>query len=159
MTCQERIVAMTRAAGESFYRNCEAVPEEKREWKPAETARTVLDQAQECATTGNWIIPLIETGEPRPFTPEIVAMLKEERQSLKTIADCASAARDEMEKLAEVILAVPDSALDDVISLPFAEGMTMSRAEVMMMTYWNYVYHTGQVAYIQRLYGDVEMHA
>ncbi len=63
-----------------------------------------------------------------------------------------------MEKLAEVILAVPDSALDDVISLPFAEGMTMSRAEVMMMTYWNYVYHTGQVAYIQRLYGDVEMH-
>jgi hypothetical protein len=37
-------------------------------------------------------------------------------------------------------------------------GAKMTFAELLFLNYWNLVYHQGQIAYIQTLYGDREMH-
>jgi hypothetical protein len=36
--------------------------------------------------------------------------------------------------------------------------MTWKVADVILSPYWQLVYHTGQVNYIQTLYGDRELH-
>ena len=42
--------------------------------------------------------------------------------------------------------------------MPWGDGMTETLANVMLHHFWNIVYHEGQIAYIQTIYGDREMH-
>jgi len=52
----------------------------------------------------------------------------------------------------EALKGVPDSTWGDTISLPF---MTATRAGFLALCATHWSYHTGQVAYLQRLYGDL----
>jgi hypothetical protein len=60
--------------------------------------------------------------------------------------------------LVSAIEALPNELLGDKLILPFGEGMEMTLAEVQFAAYWNMVYHVGQIAYVQTLYGDKQMH-
>jgi hypothetical protein len=53
--------------------------------------------------------------------------------------------------------AVPPERLDEAIPLPWAPGMTDKVAHVLMMPYWQFVYHLGQMNYVQIMYGDRQM--
>lgn len=62
------------------------------------------------------------------------------------------------EELCAEIQAVPESDLECRVNLPFAEGFSATLREIFFFPYWNMTYHQGQLAYIQTLYGDMEMH-
>jgi uncharacterized damage-inducible protein DinB len=158
MTVQELAIRSTEDAVESFFRNAHAVPADRVTWKPAEAARSVLEIAQEVAQTATWFTRTLETGAFEMPPPEIMQQALEQRKSWTTIDDCERVCRENNERLFEAIRKFPAERLDETVDLPFGGGMTKTLADMMMMHYWNTVYHYGQVAYVQTLYGDCEMH-
>ena len=53
---------------------------------------------------------------------------------------------------------MPDADLDKKRWLPYDGGRDFTMPEMMDYPRWNFNYHLGQIAYIQTLYGDKEMH-
>jgi hypothetical protein len=56
------------------------------------------------------------------------------------------------------VLAMPDERLAETKWLPFNGGRDHTYLEMLEYPRWNATYHLGQVAYIQTLYGDREIH-
>lgn len=61
--------------------------------------------------------------------------------------------RANTETLCETIQNLSDDDLSQMVVAPWEQPYTIAQA--MFLHYWNTVYHLGQVAYIQTLYGDV----
>lgn len=158
MKMQEFIIYQTQGAMQMFYNSARSMPEDKLTWQPEETARTPLDLAQECAYFPLWMIPLLVDRKSPEYTPEDYQAMKDLRASWTTVDACEAACRENSEKYFAAIRAIPDDELDTMVDLPFAPGMKDSLAGVAMFHYWNLVYHLGQINYVQRMYGDVEMH-
>lgn len=156
MTYQERIIRITRDAVESVVRNIRAMPEDRLTWQPAPTTRTALDIFQECAGAAGFFAGILRERKSAPFTPETLDRMREQRQAWSTLEEAERALRTRSEDFYAAVAAVPDEDLDVQVEMPW--GQTQTLAEVMGLHFWNLTYHTGQLAYIQRLYGDVEMH-
>jgi|DewCreStandDraft_1066081.scaffolds.fasta_scaffold01007_18 uncharacterized damage-inducible protein DinB len=157
MRFQDRVIELTRQAGEDLFRTARAVPPDRLTWRPLEMGRSVLDILQECAQQPAFLPRLLTPASP-PLSPEMRAALREERAQWTTIDACEEAYRRNLEAAVQAIREVPDERLDEVVSLPFRPGVTRTIAQILLTVYWQLVYHTGQVNYIQTLYGDREMH-
>lgn len=146
---------MTLKAVEDLRANLEAMPPDKQVWRPLDCGRSALDQVQECAVINGFFASILRD---RTVPDMDWGAYKAACAALDT-PEKALAALDESGKaLQAAIEAFPDNKLADSITLPFAEGMVTTFAEIMFAAYWNMTYHTGQIAYIQTLYGDTEMH-
>jgi hypothetical protein len=156
VTYQERIVSITREAVESVVRNVRAMPEDRLTWQPAPTARTAMDIFQECAGAPGMFARILRERRSVDMTPETFGKMREERQAWNTVDKAEEVLRSRSEDLYAAILAVPDEDLGVEVRMPWGEMSPL--AHVMVFHYWNLTYHFGQLAYIQRLYGDVEMH-
>jgi hypothetical protein len=156
---KELAVKLNREASASMARTANAMPPEKVTWQPLEMGRTTLDQIQECGAINHFGAKVLQTREAPPFDEaarERFARLKADHDTLEKALKLLD---NGTEALVAAIEAFPEEDLDAMITLPFGpEGMTMSFAELMLMSYWNVVYHQGQINYIQTLYGDKEMH-
>ena len=53
---------------------------------------------------------------------------------------------------------MPDERLSNTKWLPYNGGRDHTFLEMLDYVRWNCNYHTGQIAYIQTLYGDKEMY-
>jgi hypothetical protein len=157
MTVQELIVAQTKQAADAIVRNFNAIPEEKRDWRPMDAGRSALDLLQECATLAGYATKTIRDKKSPEFDEAKYAEWNEMRKSL-TAEQAEAKLSESSEELYSAILDIPDSDLDAPISLPFGEGMIWPLADVASMHRWNMNYHLGQLAYIQTLLGDREMH-
>lgn len=117
-------------------------------WRPLDRGRSAHDQVLEVAGLYLLTKQLIESGELPPFDRSVHAQAMEEFNSpdkaLKHLADAA-------DLLGIAVEAAPTDRLAKVVTLPFGPGMDKTIAEVVMMCYWNTVYHEGQVNYIQTL--------
>jgi hypothetical protein len=117
-------------------------------WRPLGKGRSAHDQVLEVA--GLYLIAkqLIESGELPPLDRSAHLQAMEEfntpEKALKQLEDAA-------DLLGIAIEAAPTDRLAKVVSLPFGGGMEKTIAEVVLMAYWNTVYHEGQVNYIQTL--------
>ncbi len=158
----DRIVAMTRRALDDFFRTARTVPEERQNWKPQETSRSVLEQAMEVALTP---LSFAVTLATRVFPPSDEAAgekIGRQVQSCHTLAEWEQACRDNSEELFAAIRLLSDDDLDGPIAigqrLPFTSAPTCPLAEIAMFHHDNTVYHTGQINYIQTLYGDDKWH-
>ena len=153
---QDQAVRMTQEALADLIRAVEALPEDKRDWKPAESARSALDQLREVALSPQFHRSILATGQPP--APELHAQLGRQAAELTDLESCRSAALQATSDLCSAISQLPDGWLEREVTLPFKRAMTVSLADVCFLHYWNTVYHLGQVNYLQTLLGDREMH-
>lgn len=157
MRYQEHIIEATREAAESTFRYLRAVPADKLEWQPAETSRHALDLAREIAWCPLWSAELLE-GKPFEWSPEIQEQMKAKDSQWKTVADCERVFAEHFARYEAVVSALSDEDLAKTQFLPFDGGRDHSYKELAAFPHWNIVYHQGQVAYIQTLYGDGNMY-
>ena len=158
MRFQDAAILITKRASEDIVRCARASPDDKLNWKPLENGRSTLDILQEVAQSPQWGVSILTARACPPFNPEMFAEMKKERSAWTTIDACATAMRENNEKLFAIIRDYPDEDLAKRIELPFMPGMVLTLAEIALTQYWNATYHLGQINYIQTLLGDFEMH-
>ena len=160
MRIQDHLIDSTRKAQEEAFAYAKAVPEDKADWKPLDAGRSVLDLARELAQCPDWTYDLVATGR-LDWSEEAQAASKAESDAWTTVADCDAACREKLERVYALCRDFPDARLAETVDLPFGPGgsmKTFTLSDILAFPCWNFTYHLGQIAYIQTLYGDREMH-
>jgi hypothetical protein len=153
-TIQQLAAKLNQDAASSLIKNVRAMPDDKQGWQPLEKGRTALSQLQECAIIGGFTIYTLKN---KALPPDFQEAFGRETAQLDTVDKAVARLEQQTAALAETIHALPNGDLELTVKMPWAEE-PKTLAELMFMTYWNTVYHIGQVSYIQTLYGDNEMH-
>ena len=107
---------------------------------------------REIAQTPTWTLEAF--GAP----PENLDGLREIAEALTTPQECEAELFKRFEGLKSLYLGFTDADLAKTKWLPYNGGRDHTYLEMMDYPRWNCTYHTGQIAYIQILYGDKEMH-
>lgn len=149
---------VTQKAADEAFKYAKAVPADKIDWKPLDLGRSVLDQCKEMAMCAGWCQDIIDAEKPPEFSEESMAAIQKEQEQWKTVEDCQAEAQRRMDKLFAFFRELPDERLTEKKWLPFDGGREFTVTEMMDYPRWNFNYHLGQVAYIQTLFGDKEMH-
>lgn len=160
MRLQDHMIDVTRAAQEEAFRYAKAVPEDKADWKPLDSGRSVLDLARELAKCPDWAYELV-SGEEANWSDEAQAAVKTEMDGWNTVADCEAACKEKLGRLFALYAELPDSRLSETKDLPFGPGgsmKTFTMPEMMDYPRWNFNYHLGQIGYVQTLYGDKSLY-
>ena len=147
---------------DALFTNARAIPADKLSWKPAEGTRSVLEVCQECAQAAGWATAMIVDRAVRlevgvDMTEDSFADSQKERASWTTLDECERVCRDRTAKLLKAIDEFPEGDMDQTLFLPFTEK-DHPYWDIMMYPYWNATWHTGQIAYVQCMLGDQEMH-
>jgi hypothetical protein len=158
MNYQEFMIDKTRTAAEEAFRYAKAVPADKIEWKPLDSGRSVLDQAREMAKCPDWAYEIISSNEKPEFNEEKMAETQKELAQWTSIEQCERECMSRLDRLFGLFSTITDAQLTDTKWLPFDGGRDFTVAEMMDYPRWNFTYHLGQIAYVQTLYGDKEMH-
>jgi hypothetical protein len=158
MRFQDFIIEDIQKAANEAFRYAAAVPEDKITWKPLESGRSVLDQAQEMAKCPDWAYTLVSGAEMGQMDEASMAAYKAEIAGWTTIETCKAECQKRLDKLAELYKNLPDERLLESKWLPYGGGRDFGMKEMMAYPSWNFTYHTGQIAYIQTLYGDTGMY-
>jgi hypothetical protein len=157
MTIQEYMIDTTRRSAETLFRYAKNVPADKLNWTPLESGRTILNLLQECALCPDWCYQTI-SGDLAEWTEEHEAASREMQAAWTTVDDCERECNQRLEKLFEFFRTIGDDRLSETKFLPYEGGRDFTMVEMMEYPHWNFDYHLGQIAYIQTLYGDKEMH-
>jgi len=149
---QQHVVTVAREAGEEFFRYVDAMPTEKLDWQPLESGQTAMRMCREIAVTPLWALSAMGAleGEAQDW-PTLM-------DAWKSVGDCRVAFQLNFARWAENVLAMPDERLSETKWLPFNGGRDHTYLELLEYPRWNATYHLGQVAYIQTLYGDRDIH-
>jgi len=158
MKYQDYMVDVTKKAADEAFRYAVAVPDDKADWKPLEAGRSALDQAREMAQCPIWAVEILSSDEPPKFDGEAMAAQQAIMATWTTLAECQAKCSENLEKLFAVFATLSDEKLKETKWLPFDGGRDFTFAEMMDYPRWNFNYHAGQIAYIQTLYGDKDMH-
>ncbi|MGI8922844.1 MAG: DinB family protein [Fimbriimonadales bacterium] len=159
MKLQEHMINVTRDGAKEAFKYAKAVPADKLEWKPLENGRSVLDLCRELAMCPEWAVELIADKDKNPdFDEAAMADAKKMQEGWKTIEDCETECNERLEKFFSLMRELPDERLAETKWLPYDGGRDFTMPEMMDYPRWNFNYHLGQIAYIQTLYGDKEMH-
>jgi uncharacterized damage-inducible protein DinB len=113
---------------------------------------------REVALSGSWFQPIIENRRAPAFDGHAAREAARLRRANRTLDECIETARRGTSSLCTAIVSFPDGELETEIFLPFAGGITMTMADVLLLHYQNMVYHNGQINYIQLMLGDADMH-
>ena len=158
MRLQDYMIDVTRKAADEAFRYAAAVPADKLEWQPENLGRSVLDQCREMAMCGGWAVDIITDKPQGEWNEETMAAIKKEQEQWKTVADCKAECDQRLEKLFDVFRGMTDEDLAKTKWLPYDGGRDFTMPEMMDYPRWNFNYHLGQIAYVQTLFGDKEMH-
>lgn len=160
MKLQEYTIDATREAQQEAFRYAKAVPEDKRDWKPLEAGQSVLSMARELAKCPDWAYDTLAKTE-LDWSEEAQTAQKAEMEGWTTVEACEKACEEKLGRYFEMLKEFPDERLSETLDLPFGPGgsmKTFTMGELMDYPRWNFTYHLGQIAYIQTLYGDRDMH-
>lgn len=138
-------------------RTAKAMPDDRLDWQPSDSARSALDLVREIALSGAWFVALAR-GEKVEAGEDHAERERERAAELKTLEECETQARRDTSELCAMISRSGSEQLEEEVKLPFGGGMTVTKADLFGMHYSHLVYHSGQINYIQTLYGDAEMH-
>jgi uncharacterized damage-inducible protein DinB len=155
LTIQQHILNVTRQVAEDFFRYVEATSPERLDWSPSDVGQSVISMAREIAVTPSWAYDVTAGVQP---TDEERAAGNFEMRSWKNLAKCREEFETRFEIWSTLVLSMTDEQLDQKIFLPFNGGRDHTHLELLEYPRWNITYHLGQVAYIQTLYGDNEVH-
>ncbi|MCB0825890.1 MAG: DinB family protein [Armatimonadetes bacterium] len=155
MTAQEFICQCNIVSMEGIIKQAKKMPEDKLTWEPMGEGRTALDQVAECALICGFIPDVLAKREMPNIDEAAMAEFEKSKQAYKNLADVEADLRSGTEKLNETIMNMTNDELD--IKIPFFGGEEWSLASIANLHGWNMQYHTGQICYIQTLYGDKDM--
>lgn len=158
MSFQKRVAKLTVSAGEALFQSARAMPEDRLTWKAAGDPRTALDLLRECALTPQGLPALLESRGTEPAFMEEYGRWVAESQAWTTVEQAEAAYRKNIEIALDAIRNASDDVLDKDFPVPFGAGK-LTGEQIVVMCYWNMVYHLGQINYIQTMYGDKEMHS
>lgn len=148
-TLQDFLSTATQKMEEELVTAFLHLPEEKRAWSPAETARTALDQMAECAILNGYTADLIQSRTWPNRAMEIFFRDKAElcAQGWEQIHTLL---QENTRKVIAEIRAFPEEALKDEVTMPWGN---QTLAEILAYPYWNMSYHLGQINYIASILG------
>jgi hypothetical protein len=133
-------------AAKDTAHNLDFIPEERLTWKPAESAKSVLDLVTEMAGVALGMAPVLR-GESWTFiAPDPIPTDRESAR--QTLLAAAAEYRRALEE-------VTPEAMQRPIDLGFAELPFLRAAGLPVV---EYIHHRGQIIYIQTLLGDTEDH-
>ncbi len=148
MTVADLLSRQTRRELERFDAAFRALPEDRRDWKPAPGARSALHQLQECAMlVGSF--PHLLRERKLEMTPEIAARWQAEAESVTDPETLLTSLRQGTEDLIGALGAVPEGELAHPVELPFPGEYSV--VDIMGQHAWNLAYHEGQITYIGSL--------
>lgn len=160
MTIQQQASRMTREALASLFSAARHVPEDRRDWVPMGEARTVQGLLYECALTTPFYIAAAQ-GKMAEFASLVPDEATQElwrtrSEAASTLEGAESVARETYAELCQALESVPDRRLGGVQPHPMDPSRQATAADLLFLAYWNLVYHTGQVNYLQMMLGDVK---
>ena len=132
-----------------------AMPEEKALWMAGPDARPALEQVVECSLANVMWSNILRTNVYESL-PQGVA--DNAYKNLDTVEKAVARLQTSAHVLAEVVRSLDPKELGCLIPFPWRPETGRSVAECCFHPYWNMVYHQGQVAFIQTLYGDLDEH-
>ncbi|MBX3097007.1 MAG: hypothetical protein KF812_09100 [Fimbriimonadaceae bacterium] len=148
---------LTRTYGHNVINAAKTTASDKLTWHPGGVARHALAQLRECAQAAEGFGHILETGgEGYVFDPE----RRERRKQLQLEANDLNQVAEEVEagiaQMERGIRAVSNTEEDKAVEL--FPGFTATLRQLMVFPLRNFIYHEGQINYIQVLYGDSESH-
>jgi len=158
MRLQDYLIGVTKSAAAEAFKYAKAMPDDKVDWRPLDEGRSTLDICREMAMCPKWAEDIISGAEMPEWNEETMAAVKAEQEQWKTVEDCEAECNKRMESLIETYRNMPDERLKETKWLPYDGGRDFTMPEMMEYPRWNFNYHLGQIAYVQTLYGDREMH-
>jgi uncharacterized damage-inducible protein DinB len=148
---QQFLIRATQKAAEDVSAAFLRIPEDKRAWKPAETARSAQDQVAEIAIltghTADLIVQRVWT-----MGADFSVYEKAKDALASDWAGVQALLQTNVAKMAAAIEATPDSDLEISIEMPWGP---MPMAQILAYPYWNMAYHEGQINYIASMLGTL----
>jgi hypothetical protein len=120
------------------------------DFKAAESNRTPLEMVVECVTSPMFLADTIKNQALAPMDEETW-----EKPGFESLEQCKAAWDEAKPALFEAIQNFPSEKLEEQIVTPWG---TFSWYSFMAYCYWNPMWHAGQLAYIQMMHGDTDMH-
>lgn len=111
MRLQDHMIDVTRAAAKDAFQNARAVSEDKRDWKPLDLGRSVLDQCRELAMCPTWAVDIIDSKEQPEWNEASMAAIQKEQEQWKTVDDCEAECKRRLEVLFSLFKNMPDERL------------------------------------------------
>ena len=145
MTPQQTLSRLLTEGVPLFLNSVGAVPNDKLDWVPTEGARTARQLITEVVMMPAYTaLALVQRQVPEygEFSERYKAMSVPELLRQLTV---------NTQQLSEAINAFPESEFDKTLTAPWG---TWTYFQTMSYPYWNLMWHTGQINYIQTLYGD-----
>lgn len=160
LTIQQQASRMTREALASLFSAARHVPEDRRDWTPMGETRSVQDLLQECSLTTLFYIAAVQ-GAMSKFAALVPSeatreMWRRRSEDAKVLEGAESVAQETFADLCQVLESIPDDDLGKVQPHPMDPSKQVTTADLLFLAYWNLVYHTGQINYIQTMLGDTE---
>lgn len=149
MTYLSALIPLIEEAYADLFRNADQLAD-KLDYKAAETCRTPMEIVCECATSPRF---LAETIANRSLAPMDESTW--ERADIDTLAKAKSEFETAKAALFIAIEGFPSELLLNSIETPWG---TFTWRDFIAYAYWNPMWHAGQLAYIQTIHGDTEMH-
>jgi hypothetical protein len=122
-----------------------AVPEDKLDWNPADGSRTIRQVFTEAVMMVAYVAKALEERGVPPYE-EISA-----EYAAKSIDELLNQLEQNKKEYIAAIGAFPEAEYETALEAPWG---TWSYFQTMSYPYWNLMWHTGQINYIQTLYGD-----
>lgn len=157
MTAKELIAKQVETSIDGLLRNARAMPPEKLTWEPSPDSRSALSMLQECAQSPRFAAGMLKNRAVPDFNQEMMEATRREREQWDTPDKCEAELRVRLAEMLEALEAFPDGDLNETLFLPFT-GKDHPYWELAQYPFWNNVWHTAQIAYIQTMYGDCDMH-
>ena len=141
----ETVARQMEWAGQNTAHNLEFIPEDKLNWKPAPTAKSALEIVNHVCGFALGMVHVARDGAWSDPEFQPATNLQEAKELVLRAAN----------EYAAALRTVDPSRLGEMMTLPFG---TYPAAQVFSMPQVDLIHHHGQIAYLQTLLGDEEMH-
>jgi hypothetical protein len=152
MRLQDFLADSALKAAQDLKTALHRLPEDKRNWAPADSSRSALDQFAECAMLNGQTMEVV-TRKAWFEDFDFQEYLRAKAELVKNPEAIEKLLDENTEKAAGIIRAVPDEDLEVEIQMPWR---SMKISEILAYPYWNMSYHEGQINYIASILGCLE---
>jgi len=153
---QDYAVDCAKNAAAEVFRYARAMPPDKLEWSP-EGGQNAMSMCREIAITPTWALYAFGEIETE-WNDAALEAQKTLMESWKTVDDCEAQFNERFMAVEKLFRGFTYEDLAKTKWLPYEGGRDFTFLEMLDYPRWNATYHLGQIAYIQTLYGDKEMH-
>jgi uncharacterized damage-inducible protein DinB len=152
MTIQKISIALTQKVTRDIINAVRNIPEDKLLWEPKEQGRSARAILHDCIWVNLLWAEIIASRGVREKHERLDAFFAHPPETLE---DCISQLQAETEALCQAIATLTEDEIDKCIAIGWQAPKDMTLAEACLYPYYHMAYHEGQLAYLQRLYGDL----